>query len=368
MATIFFDESGYTGDDLLAPEQKTFVLASLAMPESECLDLKKKFFSSIKANELKFTRIKKYPKQVDSVWSFLEYLAENHNDKLRVACAHKELVGIQKIADIIVENAWHDTGRDFYLHGTNIAFSNALFMLTKTFGVSRQLIAAFSTFLKSRDKRSFDELFDYLTKLLELNKYFKPIIREILDSLKFLGWEYFVDMPQGQLCFEGGLSVQLISEWSSVFTHKFDVLYDRSKAIDENVSTLIELSDERLYHGKFGYDRRATTFPLKINKMYSVSSKDYAGIQLCDVIAGLLRCATEEASEPGEPCGPYSQRMSPILDKMSIFRLWPSQDVTPEKLGTTGPKYKDLINLFLFARNKVSSPNGISTKEAVNQI
>jgi hypothetical protein len=47
MRTIFLDESGYTGENFLDPEQCAFGLATIALSEKECADLKLAFFSGV---------------------------------------------------------------------------------------------------------------------------------------------------------------------------------------------------------------------------------------------------------------------------------------------------------------------------------
>ena len=92
METIYFDESGYTGGDLVNSHQKTFVLVSLRMNEDEAAELKGGFFSAVKAQELKFSSIKKNPKQLSAAIEFLAHIANKHSEQLLINIAHKEFV------------------------------------------------------------------------------------------------------------------------------------------------------------------------------------------------------------------------------------------------------------------------------------
>lgn len=40
MTTLFLDESGYTGEDLIAPEQPVFVICTHSIDEPTCAALK----------------------------------------------------------------------------------------------------------------------------------------------------------------------------------------------------------------------------------------------------------------------------------------------------------------------------------------
>jgi len=50
---IYFDESGYTGEDLINGQQPLFVLASSNLGESESKAVVKDIFSTTKLSELK---------------------------------------------------------------------------------------------------------------------------------------------------------------------------------------------------------------------------------------------------------------------------------------------------------------------------
>lgn len=71
MPTIFVDEAGYTGRNLLDPDQPIFSLASVNLQERECQEIKHRYFGFINANELKYSSVKKSPKQRESLLKFL---------------------------------------------------------------------------------------------------------------------------------------------------------------------------------------------------------------------------------------------------------------------------------------------------------
>jgi hypothetical protein len=52
LSTIFVDECGYTGQNLLDAVQPIFALASLNLSELDCIDLKNNFFGRVKSVEL----------------------------------------------------------------------------------------------------------------------------------------------------------------------------------------------------------------------------------------------------------------------------------------------------------------------------
>jgi hypothetical protein len=53
MFTIYMDESGFTGEDLLQPEQPVFVHVATSLSDQECAALVNDHFSGVQSRELK---------------------------------------------------------------------------------------------------------------------------------------------------------------------------------------------------------------------------------------------------------------------------------------------------------------------------
>ena len=352
MNTIYFDESGYTGGDLLNKEQRTFVLASLWLSEDEARELKGRFFNRVNASELKFNKIRKSPRQLDAAVNFFKFVAAEHPGQMRIGFAHKEFLGITKIADLIVENAYHEFGFDFYKDGHNIAFCNALFFQTKRLGITEDLVNIFTRYNKSRTYHDFMAFVDFVERISIGDKLIQNFTNQILGAVHSLGYTYFSDLPRDNLDVQGGIAVQLVGEWSHFFKRNFNVFYDTSSSIGEFQAMLLELSDPSTPEGIFGRDRRTMVLPLKINMMKPVDSKQYLGVQLCDVVAGLFRLATEELADPKDSQRVISTRLYDVFDHLNCYPLWPTTDITPEELGTGGDEYGDLLEAVMDARRR----------------
>ena len=77
MPTIFLDDCGYTGSNLLDLEQPIFSLASLNCSEETCKEIKQRFFSKVQAEELKYTKLSKLSSQQKMLLNFFHELAKN---------------------------------------------------------------------------------------------------------------------------------------------------------------------------------------------------------------------------------------------------------------------------------------------------
>ena len=90
--TVFCDESGYTGSNLLNLDQPVFVLATLMAPE--CRELKDQFFRAVSADELKHSKLSGNLSQQKQILSFLGHLSANP-EMVNLGVTHKRyaLVG-----------------------------------------------------------------------------------------------------------------------------------------------------------------------------------------------------------------------------------------------------------------------------------
>src|SRR5260370_29708039 len=68
---LFFDESGFTGQDLANREQPIFVLASTRAGDDLCHDIYSEVFKDVKARELKHSSLAKTPRGRDRIMKFL---------------------------------------------------------------------------------------------------------------------------------------------------------------------------------------------------------------------------------------------------------------------------------------------------------
>lgn len=354
MQTIYFDESGYTGGDLVSIEQPTFVLASLLLSESEAMGLKERFFQRVNASELKFSNIRRSPRQLDAAVNFLTDMVLNNPDKMRIGIAHKLFVGITKIADCVVENLYYEGGINFYQNGHNIAFCNALFFQTERLGKTRELVQLFSTYYNSRSRTDFLSFENYVRGLSEQDDLIRDFSEQIAAALTILGQDYFDAQPKGGLGFQGTMAVQLAGEWSHFLGERFNILYDTSRAISEYRGMLLELSGPQAPVGIHGRDRRTMMLPLKINEMTPVDSRQYVGVQLCDVLAGLMRMVTDECVMMHNSECNMTERLNDVLQELDCFPLWPTSDISPQELNTEGEEHNDLLEAVIAAHIRSS--------------
>lgn len=89
-----------------------------------------------------------------------------------------------------------------------------------------------------------------------------------------------------------------------------------------------------------GYDRRTWNLCIGLQHALAAESITWAGLQLADVLAGAATRYIHWLSSGQDPSDEFGTALSEVFPPLSSFPshfVWPSTDVTPETLGTTGP-------------------------------
>ncbi len=346
---LFIDECGYTGEDLFNIEQPVFVLASLYLPEEDCKELKCKFFSKIQAKELKHSRLSKYPRQQDMIIDFLRYMSQK-SESVKFAIAHKRYVLVTKIVDLIIEPMAYEDGLDFYQDGLNIAFSNILFFLTQKLAGKQFYESMLQNFQKMMRKRTYEAYEAFFKPFLE--KKFHKDLEELFVLLKAHHFRYgpnFLNtIPKGSLDIAFSEAFILVAYWSESIKGNFSLIHDKSSSMAKNKKAWNKVVNPNVPSKIVGYDRRKMTFPIRAEKTDFEDSKDFAGLQLVDLMAGAMARCMKWIIQGQNNNDEYAKELSSFLPKsFGGHMIWPGLEVTPEELGTIGPKGEDAIQYII---------------------
>lgn len=346
---IFIDECGYTGDDLFNEQQPVFVLASFYLSEDYCRDLKDEFFSKVKAKELKHSRLSKYPAQQNVIIDFLRQMAKE-SDSVKFAIAHKHYVLVTKIADLLIEPMFYEDGYDFYENGLNIAFSNMLYIQTKRVAGDKffkNMLRSFQEMIKERTLTSYEQFF----KPFFENK-FDEELEEFLFAIKMFhvrnGPQRLASIPKDSLEIAFAEAFNLVSYWSKSIDGNFSLVHDQSSNMAKNKKAWDKVLHPDVPPKIVGYDRRTMSFPIRAEKTDFERSQDFAGLQLVDILAGAMARCLKWKIQGQKEDDEYAKELASFLpESFGGHTLWPSSNVTPETLGTIGPKAEDAIQHFI---------------------
>ena len=329
---IFLDESGYTGQDLLNPDQPAFCVATIGFREDECAALKARFFGGVRAAELKYSRLCKRPSQQRMVLNFLRDVVPRE-PLVKVSIAHKEFVVAAKLVDLITEKAMRLDGINLYEGGANIGLAQLTY-----FGVPAACGRDyFARLLATFQAAALDPSWEAFTAFREV--LFDPSLNE--DQRKWLAWfqapivthgyEFFRDAVEDEpfeLAFPS--SSYLMQRWR--YDHRdadLELVHDHSS----NMVGLEHLwgflmSDERPPFDRDHGDGRTTVFPVGLLSTTFADSKRWAGLQLADVVAGAYSDAARFAIRKCPGGDPYRDELwhEIVQPNPGELALWPNPD------------------------------------------
>lgn len=131
MKTIYIDESGNTGSNLLDKNQPVFATASCNFSVEEASYLLSKLPASL-AQEAHFKKLRKSRAGCEAIIRLLSEELVNP-ERIKVHVIHKEFMVLTKIVDTLIEAYYNAHGHDFYKNGRNIAYSNMLWYCLSAF-------------------------------------------------------------------------------------------------------------------------------------------------------------------------------------------------------------------------------------------
>ena len=121
--TVYFDESGYTGTDLLNPDQPYFTVASADLDDHEARTILYQSFPDYKGKEFKSARMYHRPKSRARLVAFSQQLAQIRDRALVYICDKKFAVFL-KAVDALIEPIFRAQRQDFYSGGFNRRYAN----------------------------------------------------------------------------------------------------------------------------------------------------------------------------------------------------------------------------------------------------
>lgn len=285
VGTIFCDESGYTGPDLLDSQDPYFSFATVAVSADEAADLVARLIKEygVQGGELKGRRLLKYAKgrrAVEEIFTELE-------GRFKVSLFEKRYALACKFYEYVFEPPLATHSLVFYALRFHLFISNLLYLhFTQSGRYAERIFAEFQEFM-----RSFDE-----NKLVYLNGKLQladaPPALELIGAFAVSNFASVRDEMEAVVGSSGKWTLDLTStglhsllgEWAEIYD-TLDVTCDDSKplAASKGVIDAMIGNDRKAYTTVFG-ERRRLTYNLA-RPITLAKSIETPGIQLADVIA-----------------------------------------------------------------------------------
>jgi len=359
--TIYFDESGNTGSNLLDPNQPVFTLASCIFSNEEAQQLLK-LVDSKSPHEAHFKNLRRRKSGQDGIIRLMRSkLVDAKNVKINIFL--KEFMITTKIVDILIEHMLHLIGEDLYLNGRNIALSNMLYYCLPTFcdaDLVQSMYRSFVTMIREQGQEDIDNFYADVVKVKESSSSdkFKEDIDLILSTKNCIHDALEgIDKTSLDPSIPAFFSHCVL--WGNAYPKGFHIIHDDSHSIEKERVLFALFMDWTQSELELGYDRRKINLPLKGKSLNFSSSEKYVQLQVSDIIASSFTYWAAGVSR-----GESQDYLFTELNKLNLDRfvghnkIWPTMDVTPEELGTVHNGGLNAANhIPFFLHNAVPNPD-----------
>jgi Protein of unknown function (DUF3800) len=366
MNSIFMDESGYTGPNLLDKTQPFFSLASLNYSESRCKELLTEFFGSV-SSEIKHPHRGESREMKKSVLSFLKKISENPSST-KINIIHKEYMLVGKLVDFIYAPALESDGINIYDQGQNNQTAEMLFHRLRIIaGESfyEDLLKRFQNMMRKLDLKSYNAFYTPLfeadsQKVLdegnqeELDVYLKCIK---LAHIK-VGYEGLIkDMRElrdlniihstAPLDFGPTAITALMHEWRQEIgsiSNEITLIYDKSSAMIKFLPIWNALAASTNPEETVTFANHTLKFPLGVKETKLELSENWAGLQLADIIAGAANRWAKWHVNQRNPKDKYGCDLDKVITTLRHYIIGPSPYFIHE---TPPPSFPDSNSNYL---------------------
>ncbi len=300
---IFFDESGFTGNDLLNDDQPVFVYASVAIKPTKAAHLVTEMvsrFPTLQGIELKGSNLVSHSRGREAIL----WLIEKCKDIACIAVANKKFALAGKFYEYIFEPVLQADNSLFYIVRLHRFIANFLYIsFVAKVSTAETLLLEFQTLMRNQDTTAIQRLFPPQDKLISIENPLNQILAfilchkdRIIQEIESLG--HAGDVRKWVLELSTTCLFWTLSYWSDHF-EILKVYCDDSKPIvDSPAGFDAMVARQDIIYIKLGSDReRRLTFNLD-SPITCLKSKYSFGIQIADVLSCSIAYAFNHPDEP----------------------------------------------------------------------
>lgn len=298
--TIYCDESGFTGYNLLDPAQPIFVVASAGIEEQRAHDILTQSFPEYRGREFKFTNIWRSRNRA-GLLTFAGHLGEFENLSF-IYMIDKRFAVLTKIVDFLIEPYITDAGYDFYDDGFCWKYCNYIYFGLTQFGPPElfdALASHYQVFSRNPTPESLDRLHFQLGIMAasveeELQIFFEQMAMGARLFHNYHDLEQFRGSDELQMT----TMLAIVAHWRQRYPEDFSIVHDTSSNFLRSremwgriTNNNVPAQQHRLGDGSF------VEYPLRVVSTAAIDSRDSYSVQFCDILAGLTARHFNPATE-----------------------------------------------------------------------
>lgn len=327
MKTIYMDESGYTGYDLLNINQPFQAASSLMINEEQAKKLVEEYFPKRQGEELKHQKLKSSKSYWNSLLEVQKIMLDNFMGFTYI-CNKKYLL-ILRFLDDCVEPYYYNKGINFFKDGQNYALASLLYYTTGTFWGKNQfenLLYCYQRASKNKTLFNINFLVDQAKLLIgnELSEILIPLSTNedccLSGILKRDNTTDIVDV----------VILSLISHLEKFIDEKYEIIHDTSLKLlsyKKVFEDLTQILDKKSYQIT---DTTKVFFPLKLQSIEQKDSKASFSIQLADLLVGgaveHYKAQNDLVAKNG-----YNQKVIESYNNINLLTMFPNIDFESTK-------------------------------------
>jgi hypothetical protein len=357
-AILHFDESGFTGNNLLNKKQKIFCYASVECPHQEAQDFVEHIIKKyrIQNGEIKGGNLLKGLKGKRAV----DEIIQHFKGRFKVSVSDKKYALAGKFFEYIFEPAIQSVNSIFYNINFHRFISNMLHVeFTVRGAMAEEIFEDFEKLMRTGDFEGLKALFSpsknegispILEQICDFAIHNKEAVIEELDGYAGNGaGKWVLDLTNTAL-------FSLLAEWGQEY-EQLTAYCDQSKPLseDQEIFNAMINREEKKYSHVAGIDS-PITFNLK-EPLKLVDSKIIHGVQLADAIAGAFAYACDNENQDE-----YAKKWKGMIEEHVIFGsvFWDYDHLDLSKLEVQR-------NVVLLQELSERSKNGHSLTEDIEE-
>ncbi len=295
---IYFDESGFTGNNLLNQTQTSFSYASVASNDEEAREFVEYLIAkyNIQSGELKGNKLLKYNKGRKAI----SEIFKKFEGKIKISLSDKKYALAGKFFEYIFEPCFSEINSIFYNIDFHRFIATVLYVEFVARGAGAEdIFCEFERIMRNTEQVELDNLFSssvdtnnspILIQIREFAIHQKDNIKNELEALPGDGaGKWILDLTDTAL-------FTLLANWGQEYQELVAVC-DNSKPLEHNTELYNSMvGREDMHFSHIGNEKHPITFnlaePLKL-----VDSKECHGIQLADALAAASVYAVSGATD-----------------------------------------------------------------------
>ncbi|TVU89395.1 DUF3800 domain-containing protein [Vreelandella titanicae] len=343
MECFRIDESGYTGFDLLNPDQLFQGATAISIDDDEAKHLIREHFPKLQADELKYRALARRPANRPRLFALQRDLLQHY--KCVTYVCNKRFLLVLMFLDYAVEPFYFERGIDFYKDGQNYSLASLLYEVGPTIlgqGALDRLLASFQRAVREKSQESLDILVQAAraSRWQELPEAIGPLAKygapECLHAIA---------MPDVTTDAAFVVLQSLISRMEVMADDSYRVEHDQSK----NLLTYHDLLQRFIDHKEaVTFDMSKITsfaFPLKLQSVTQVDSKSSPAVQLADIMIGAAIEALNSLRGQND-VKHNAQQIIGLYADHQLIHMMPAIDFAEQKHFRQGAQSAQMIDYF----------------------